>query len=272
MVDRGLSYGRNHIANFLRSVAPFSTVVDLGAGSGADLALAKSVCPLAERIAIENYPPNVEKLRVDNTVLPLNLETDRLPFEDESIDVVMANQVMEHVKEIFWILHNVSRVLHVGGHMIVGVPNLASYHNRLLLLLGRQPTTLGNHSAHVRGYTKHDFLRLLETAFPGGYEMKGFGGANFYPLPPGLAKPMARLLPNGAVCIFMLFKKKRSYGEEFLLYPPTSLNDSRLTSTSGTHAIAIRQPAQVPSGPRRRAMQVANPPCRLLVFRRVAQV
>ncbi len=219
MIDRQLNYGRDQIARFLKQVSPFKTIVDLGAGSGYDLALAREASPSAERFAVENYPPNVARLKEHCTVLSLNLETDPLPFADGSMDVVMSNQVLEHVKEIFWILHNVSRVVRVGGHVLIGVPNLASFHNRLLLLFGRQPTVIQNHSAHLRGYTRHDLLQLLEMVFPGGYELKGFGGANFYPLPPFLAKPMARLWPNGAWSIFMLFEKKRAYTEEFLLHP-----------------------------------------------------
>ncbi len=219
MIDRQLNYGRHQIARFLKQVAPFNTVVDLGAGSGADLALAKAACPSAERYAVETYPPNIERLKAENHVLPLNLEQDPLPFADGSIDVVLTNQVLEHVKEIFWILHHATRVLRVDGHLIIGVPNLASYHNRLLLLLGRQPSVIRNHSAHLRGYTRHDLLAMLEMIFPGGYELKGFGGANFYPFPALIAKPLARLLPNGAWGIFLLLQKKREYAEEFLLHP-----------------------------------------------------
>lgn len=219
MVDRYLNYGRENIAVFLKQVTPFRNIVDLGAGWGFDLAIAAEVCPSAKRYAIETYPPYIEKLKETNEVLSLNLEKDPLPLEDESLDVVMSNQVLEHVKEIFWILHEASRVLRVGGHLIVGVPNLASYHNRLLLLLGMQPTVIQNHSAHLRGYTKHDILRSFELIFPGGYELKGFRGANFYPLPPMLAKPMAKMLPNGAWGIFLLLEKKRAYNGEFLKHP-----------------------------------------------------
>lgn len=219
MIDRRLNYGRNNIATFLRRVAPFRNVVDLGAGGGSDLAIAAEICPSARRYAVETYPPNVEKLKDLHEVLPLNLEQDRLPFDDEAMDVIMSNQVLEHVKEIFWILHEATRTLRVGGHMIIGVPNLASFHNRLLLLVGRQPTVIQNHSAHLRGYTKHDMLRTFEMIFPGGYALEGFLGANFYPLPPVLAKPMAAMLPNGSWSIFFLLRKTRAYQNEFLMHP-----------------------------------------------------
>jgi len=119
------------------------------------------------------------------------LEHDRLPFPNDHFEVVIANQILEHVKEVFWIFHEVTRTLKVGGHFIIGVPNLASLHNRVLLSLGRQPSIIKNNSAHVRGWTKHDMLRFTDSCFPNGYELRGFGGGNFYPFPGVVAKPLS---------------------------------------------------------------------------------
>ena len=220
MIDRSLNYGRSAIESFLRSISPIERALDIGAGSGTDLEAVRRCSPGAALYAVESYPPNVEKLQQAKIeVLQANVERHALPFADEFFDVVMSNQTLEHIKEFFWILHNMSRTLKVGGHLVIGVPNLASAHNRLLLLTGRQPTCLQNASAHVRGYTKHDFLRALEKIFPGGYKLEGFAGANFYPFPPVLARPLAALAPNHAWAIFMLLRKTRSYGEEFLEFP-----------------------------------------------------
>jgi 2-polyprenyl-3-methyl-5-hydroxy-6-metoxy-1,4-benzoquinol methylase len=219
LIDRGLNYGRRNIAAFLQKAAPFRSIVDIGAGSGADLDIAADICPSAKRFALEVYPPNIQILSRRHDVISLDVERDPFPFGDESIDVVMGNQVLEHVKEIFWILHQVSKVLRVDGHMIIGVPNLASSHNRLMLLFGRQPTVIQNHSAHMRGYTKHDIMQLLEMIFPGGYDLEDFRGANFYPFPPIVANPLAKILPNCAWSIFLLLRKKRAYHDEFLMHP-----------------------------------------------------
>jgi ubiquinone/menaquinone biosynthesis C-methylase UbiE len=220
MIDRQLNYGRRVVASFLSKIAPYESVLDIGAGSGRDLAAAQRVCPSAERFAVESFPPNVQVLKSQAVkVSAANIEREALPFADESISVVMSNQTLEHVKEIFWILHEVSRVLEVGGHLIIGVPNLASLHNRFLLLLGKQPTCLQNASAHVRGYTRHDILRMFRKVFPGGYRLEGFGGSNFYPFPPAIATPLAKLMPNQAWAIFFLLKKTQPYQQQFLEYP-----------------------------------------------------
>ena len=49
--------------------------------------------------------------------------------------------------------------------------------------------------------------------------MAQFGGSNFYPLPPLLARPLARALPTLAWGIFFRLVKERDYGREFLDYP-----------------------------------------------------
>jgi len=220
MIDRTLNYGREVLERFLRSNGGFDNALDIGAGTGVDLATIAKVNPRAKLYAIECYPPAVEGLKSKQIeVHSLNIEHDPFPFKPGSLDVVMANQVLEHTKEIFWIFDQVSRVLKEGGHFLIGVPNLAAFHNRVLLSIGRQPSPLKNNSAHVRGFTKPDMTQLFESVFPSGYQLTGFGGGNFYPFPSLIARPLARMFPTLAWGIFFDFKKVKPYNREFLDYP-----------------------------------------------------
>lgn len=224
MIDRSLNYGRHLIEKFsqraLESAPEVAKVLDIGAGSGADLALVQKVAPKAELHGVEIYPQNVSILKtLGVTTHALNLELDPLPFENESLDLVIANQVLEHTKEIFWIFHQVSRCLKVNGSFLVGVPNLASFHSRCLLAMGRQPTAIQTASAHIRGFTQHDLLRFTEKCFPAGYQMTHFGGSNFYPFPAVIAKPLAQVWGNGSVSIFLLLQKKKAYEKSFIRFP-----------------------------------------------------
>lgn len=221
MVDRSLNYGRNIIEQFLKLALPYQTVLDLGGGCGSDLLLARKVNPDATLYAIEVHPEYIRKMAEKNiTVYPRNIENDMFPFKNESIEVVIVNQVLEHAKEVFWILHEISRILIIGGKLIIGVPNLASLHNRLLLALGFQPTSIKTSSAHIRGFTKGDILNFFQNCFP-GYQLKAFAGSNFYPFPPIIAIPLAKLFPTMAWGIFFLFEKKQRYTREFLDFPDT---------------------------------------------------
>lgn len=88
----------------------------------------KDSFPEASLHAIECNPDNIAGLEKKGIkAYPLNIETDHLPFQDESVDLVICNQILEHTKEVFVILHEITRVIKIGGSLIVGVPNVASF-------------------------------------------------------------------------------------------------------------------------------------------------
>lgn len=220
MIDRTLNYGRHVLERFLMNRGFVNSALDIGAGHGDDLATVAALYPRATLHAIECCPMYIQELQSKQvSVASLNIEQDKFPYETQSLDVILANQILEHTKEIFWILDQCSHALRVGGSLMVGVPNLAALHNRILLALGQQPSPLKNNSAHVRGYTKPDMKALLASAWSEGYALQGFGGSNFYPFPPVLAKPLARAFPSMAASIFFHFVKQKPYQGEFLRYP-----------------------------------------------------
>lgn len=199
---------------------PYSKVLDIGAGDGTDLSLAKDVNSCSNLYALEYYPPNIIMLKSqDVNVSSINLEKNLFPYDMESFDVIIANQILEHTKELFWIFHETTSVLRGGGKLIKGVPNFASLHNRILLLLGAQPASIKSASAHIRGFTKPDLLHFVNSCWPRGYKLINWGGSNFYPFPPTLAKPLASVFPSMAWGLFLLFEKAGEYNDGFIQYP-----------------------------------------------------
>ena len=214
------SYGSEVIKDFVKHVGLFESVLDIGAGIGRDLSLAKSVSSGCETIAVEAGRERFTQLKAScDRAYQLDIERQPLPLPDESVDLVIANQVLEHTKEIFWIFDEFSRVLRIGGHLIIGVPNLASLHNRVLLLFGGHPTQIESFSAHIRGFTKPDLRKFLAVCFPNGYELRKFAGSQFYPFPRLIARPLAQLFPSMAFSIFLLLRKRRAYRGEFVEFP-----------------------------------------------------
>lgn len=219
MIDRSLNYGRNHVNRFIQ-ISQFNSILDIGAGTGSDLISAKNINPACSLHAIEFDHKNIQKLKqLHVDAHSLDIEKNKFPFTNGAIDLIIMNQIFEHVKEVFWIFHEISRILTVGGRVILGVPNLASLHNRILLMTGKQPTSIKTNSAHVRGYTKNDIMQFLNSSFDGGYKLVDFKGSNFYPFPPFIANPLAKVFPTMAWGIFLLLEKTKEYNNEFLEFP-----------------------------------------------------
>jgi hypothetical protein len=113
--------------------------------------------------------------------------------------------VIEHLKDVWLPMTEIHRVLAPGGHAVLSVPNLASLHNRVLLGLGRQPTSIRVFGPHVRGYAAGEFREFVEHG--GAYAVERQLGAGFHPLPPPWSRPPARLWPGAAHTTIVLARK-----------------------------------------------------------------
>ncbi|TRZ51194.1 MAG: methyltransferase domain-containing protein [Dehalococcoidia bacterium] len=69
----------------------------------------------------------------------LDLNGARLPFAANHFDLVTSCGALEHLTYFDNILSESFRILSKGGHIIIAMPNLASYVDRILLALGYQP-------------------------------------------------------------------------------------------------------------------------------------
>jgi len=131
------------------------------------------------------------------TVARCNLEQPHFPWPDASMDVVVCNQVLEHMKNIFPVMDEISRVLKPGGVFVASVPNLGSFHSRIMLLLGLQPSMIRVFGPHVRSFTHGEFKLFLTAG--GVFQIKEVIGVGFYPLPANtLANAIGRLWPSGS--------------------------------------------------------------------------
>jgi SAM-dependent methyltransferase len=68
-----------------------------------------------------------------------DISLEKLPFDSEYLDVVYMGDVIEHLLNPDFAVCEVLRVLRRSGFLVLSTPNLASWLNRLLLLLGMQP-------------------------------------------------------------------------------------------------------------------------------------
>jgi len=174
------------------SPRPGAALLDLGCGDGA------FTTAVAER---------ARERGVEVTVGDLG---ERWPYDDGSVDVVHSNQVIEHVPYTDHFMAEIRRVLKPGGYAIVSTNNLSSWHNIGSLVAGWQPTPchvsdeviVGNPAnmmegaagsrgqMHLRVFTGKALAALARHH---RLDVQQDLGAGYYPLPPRLARPLARV-------------------------------------------------------------------------------
>lgn len=219
IVDHNETYGR-HILDKIVKRIEISKCVDIGCGSGNDLSIVKQNHPNAELFGIDFGLWNSDKLKsLGIKPVSMNIENDKLPFEDDSVDFIIANQVLEHTKEVFWINHEIFRCLKVNGIFFMGVPNVLSLHNRILMTLGYHPTCNKLTSAHVRVFSKRDVAQFYCNIGNSFCRLEQFYGSQFYPFPKVIARFLSKLFPTMAVASFYVIKKINKYGSEFIEWP-----------------------------------------------------
>lgn len=134
-----------------------------------------------------------------------DLEEGALPFADGQFDLVVCNQVFEHLKGIFDLLTEIHRVLSVGGYFMFSVPNLASMHNRLILAFGGQPTSIRIIGPHVRGFAYRHTRKFM--TLNGLFSVAAVRGCGFYPFPIQLGRLIGRMWPGGSHTFLLVLKK-----------------------------------------------------------------
>jgi len=119
-------------------VPPGSRVLDLGCGNGALLA------HLRDKRQCSGYGIEIDDANVlactqrGVNVIQLNLEEGLAIFEDQSFDVVLQLDTMQHLRHTERLLRETARVGRVG---VISFPNFAHWPNRLRVVTGRMPVT-----------------------------------------------------------------------------------------------------------------------------------
>ena len=121
-----------------RLVPQGARVLDLGCGDGALLAL------LQRERGCTGYGIEINDANVlacvqrGVNVIQLNLDEGLSMFGDQSFDVVLQIDTLQHLRNAEVMLRETARVGRIG---IVAFPNFAHWPNRLSVLRGRMPVT-----------------------------------------------------------------------------------------------------------------------------------
>jgi len=115
------------------------SVLDIGCGRGALLERFRQAFPGASLYGVDISQSTVDAARARGFDARVADISQSLPFADAFFECVVFGEVIEHLVDPDAALREISRVLTPNGTLIVTTPNLASWFNRLMLLLGLQP-------------------------------------------------------------------------------------------------------------------------------------
>lgn len=95
-----------------------------------------------------------------------NLETDPFPFADQSFDIILCCEIIEHlIMDPSFMLAEIHRLLKPGGYLLLTTPNIASLKNVLTLLQGRNIqhsySGYGVYGRHNREFTARELAELI---------------------------------------------------------------------------------------------------------------
>jgi methionine biosynthesis protein MetW len=197
----------------LRLARPVERIIDLGCGDGRNTLEALDGIAYSELWGLEVHQPSCEQARKRGIRAVHGDLNERLPFGDDFFDVVMANQVFEHLSNTDGFLSEAYRILRRGGLAIVSTENMASWHNIVALLFGWQPFSAVNFSTRAypvgnplalhagandrAAIVTHDgmthrrifaYRGLKEVIAAHGFEIVNIFGSGYHPLPAAIGR------------------------------------------------------------------------------------
>jgi methyltransferase family protein len=154
----------NEIARVIRTMAADQTrLLQIQPGRGRQTLMFRDQLAAPDRPVVYDHEDQRDPAMSTQTDFHrVDVEAAAFPAVDDAFDLVIWNRDLVTVKNLVPALQEARRVLRPGGVFVVAAPNLAALHNRLLLMMGRQPTTLhiGN-GDHVRGFAVRSMTAFL---------------------------------------------------------------------------------------------------------------
>jgi len=140
-----------------KKVSKDNSVLEIGCGEGYGTSLVstkvRNIVGLDVSKDIINHAN--EKYKSHNCFFEL-FDGYKIPFDNDSFDVVISCQVIEHVPNDINYLKEINRALKKGGFLILTTPNRV---HRLY------PWQKPWNSFHLREYSRRDFGKVLESVF-----------------------------------------------------------------------------------------------------------
>jgi SAM-dependent methyltransferase len=125
----------------LPNLQDHSAVLDVGCGEGFFLQQLSLLRPKLQLHGIDNSEYQIEqaKKNVPSAILKICDLEQEINYENNSFDVIVAEEIIEHLVNPDKFLSEINRTLKKDGFLLLSTPNFCAWFNRLLFILGVQP-------------------------------------------------------------------------------------------------------------------------------------
>lgn len=131
--------GLRGAADVIAKQGAVNRFLDIGCGFGG-LANLVGTYLEAEEIHGLDIDPRVEaECKSKGVITTIYDAEEKLPYDDGTFDAVMSLGMMDYLPFFDGMVREMNRILVPGGLVLVSLPNLGSWHNRVQLLRGYQP-------------------------------------------------------------------------------------------------------------------------------------
>lgn len=213
---------REYISNQQKIIELLDTIdggrlLDIGCNDGSFTVSIANHIGATEIFGIEINEEIAKKAKDKNIRVSIIDANSSFPFEDSFFDVIIANQIFEHLLNTDGFLKEIHRVLKPDGYVIISTPNLASIHNSIPLLFGMQPISIHISDIQVGNFLKGvethghikvpTLLSLKDIVTYHGFSIENITGVGFYPFFYPLSDILARIFKRWAVFIILKLRK-----------------------------------------------------------------
>lgn len=161
-----------------KRIHPNERVLDFGCGPGSFLWMLNQRHLNIHCTGIDiagsqlDFARNICKSFPSTSFVGINTDNIRLPFDDNSFDVVTMIEVIEHIHpyKAYKILAELRRVLKKNGRLLITTPNYRSLWPLIEALMTKFTKVKYDHQ-HISKFTPNAFAKLIEAA---GFEIKSF--------------------------------------------------------------------------------------------------
>ena len=204
MYARAMMLNKENILSFIRPQEHLK-ILDLGCDDGVWTIQLGVRAHSRELFGVEIVDAAAQLARKRGVDVKLADLSNDFPYNSDSMDIIHANQVIEHVPNIDHFISNIYRVLKPGGQVIISTENGSSWCNIFAAIMGWQIFSLSNMSVVSGGIgnplalhktsgaqsswthkTIFNYLGLKDLFRAYNFELIEIKGAGYFPLPGSL--------------------------------------------------------------------------------------